>query len=104
VSQPAQPMPDPFGAPQAPWWRRLWRRERAESAPRRYLVPATILGGIAGLALPPMHGRIEGDVLLGLVTLLPPVLVNMWWKQRRRQASEQLLVFPEAGGAESDRP
>jgi hypothetical protein len=25
----------------------------------------------------------------------PPALVEIWWKQRRRRADEQVLVFPE---------
>jgi len=98
-------MEDPFGRPPTPWWRHLWRRlrggGRAESAPARYLIPATTAGGLAGLSLPSAHGHIDRIVVFGLVAALPPALVDMWWKQRRRRASERLLVFPEAGKTES---
>ncbi len=101
MTQFAESIQDPFGETRSPWWRRVWRRERAESPPRRYLVPATMLGGIAGLSLPSVHGYIEGAVIFGLVTMLPPALVGMWWKQRRRRASEELLVLPVAERTES---
>jgi len=32
------------------------------------------------------------------VFLAPLALVEIWWKQRRRRANEQLLVFPEPKG------
>src|SRR5271166_4882474 len=94
----ASMMPDPFGETQTPWWRRIWRRDRPDGAPKRYLIPATTIGGIAGLSLPAMHGHVTRAVIFALVTALPPSLVDMWWRQRRRRVAEQTLVLPEWSG------
>jgi hypothetical protein len=89
-------MSDPFGEAAAPWWRRLWRRERADGAPKRYAVPAGAAGPIAAL-LVSSHGMdVTSRVAFWCaVSITPPALVEFSWRQRRRRADEELLIFPE---------
>ncbi len=89
-------MSDPFAERPTPWWRRIWRRDGTESAPKRYAVPAGAVGPTVAL-MTSTHGmdRVT-KVVLGMVAFVaPPALVEIWWKQRRRRADERLLVFPD---------
>jgi hypothetical protein len=93
-------MPNPFGETPAPWWRRIWRGERPESAPKRYTVPAGAVGPLAALLLPNWHTTDEATkaVLVGVLLALflgPPALVETWWRARRRRASERLTLSTE---------
>jgi len=96
-------MPDPFGERSTPWRRRIWQRDDSSSPPRRYSLAAGAVGALAGRLLPSTHGidRLEEAVIFALVTGLPPCLLARWWKQRRREQAEQLLVLPSA--AHDDR-
>jgi hypothetical protein len=89
-------LPDPFGESPTPWWRRVWRRDRAGQAPKLYTVPAGAVGPIAGLLLSGWHGidHTARFVVVGVLLVVPPLPVEMWWKRRRRRTEEQLLVFP----------
>jgi hypothetical protein len=84
-------MPDPFGETQTPWWRRIWRRDRGNSAPRRYAVPAGLVGPIVALTTNTHGMDIVTKIVLGFALFVAlPALVEIWWKQRRRRADEQL--------------
>lgn len=93
-------MADPFGEAPEPWWRRMWRRERSASAPKGYAFAAGGVGSIAAFSLAQVPGIDHGAkvVLCALVTGLPPLLLETWWKPRHRRAAEQLFVLPRSSG------
>jgi hypothetical protein len=87
---------DPFGETPVPWWRSLLRSGK-RGAPKRYAAPAGALGSLSGLVLQ------SGDELdkptrlaiFAALTLIPPFLVERWWKGRERRQEERLLVVPD---------
>jgi hypothetical protein len=85
-------MSDPFGDTPTPWWRRIWRRDRPASAPKRYTVPAGAVGPLAALLLPDWYGIDHPTkLILGCALFFgPPGLVEIWWKRRQRRTAEQL--------------
>ena len=92
----AASMSDPFAERPIPWWRRIWRREGADSVPKRYAVPAGSVGPIVALTTNTHGMDIVTKVVLGFALFMAlPALVEIWWKQRRRRADERLLVFPD---------
>jgi hypothetical protein len=87
-------MTNPFAESTTPWWRRMWRA-RTDGAPKRYTVPAGAIGPVAGL-MDSAHGHdLSHNVVFFLALfVIPPALVETWWKQRRRREGERVLVFP----------
>lgn len=64
--------------------------------PRRYSVAAGALGSTGGLVLSTVHGldHVTKVGIFLLVSVLPPWLLEMRWKQKHRRESEELLVLP----------
>jgi hypothetical protein len=89
-------MTDPFAESSTPWWRRMWRRARTDSAPKRYAAPAGAIGPIVAL-MSSTHGYDLSHKIVFFFALfvVPPTLVEAWWKQHRRREDERVLVFPE---------
>jgi hypothetical protein len=84
-------MSDPFGETQEPWWRRIWRRDGADRAPRRYAVPAGLVGPMVALTTSTHGMGVVTKIVVGFVLFVAlPALVEIWWKQRRRRAEERL--------------
>jgi hypothetical protein len=84
---------NPFGEKPVPWWRSL--RSGKGGAPKRYAVPAGALGSLSGLVLQSGDG-LDKPMRLAIfaaLTLIPPFLVERWWKGRERRQEEQLLVL-----------
>jgi hypothetical protein len=87
---------NPFGEKPVPWWRPLLQSKKG-GAPRRYAAPAGALGSLSGLVLQSGDG-LDRPTRLAIVaglTLIPPFLVERWWKGRERRREEQLLVLPD---------
>ena len=87
---------DPFGETRAPWWRSLLRSGKGH-APKRYATAAGALGPTAGLFLVSGDGLDKPTriaIVAGL-TFLPPWLVEVFWRRRKRRQEERLLVLPE---------
>jgi hypothetical protein len=79
-----------------PWWRRLHRSSNGR-APKRYAAVAGAVGPMAGLLVTSGDGLdrpARGALVVGL-TLLPPSLVEVWWRNRERHKAERLLVLSE---------
>jgi hypothetical protein len=89
-------MSDPFAESSMPWWRRMWRRARTNSAPKRYAGPAGAIGPIVALGVS-THGMDLAHEIVFVFALfvIPPALVEIWWKQRTRRESERLFVLPD---------
>jgi hypothetical protein len=87
---------DPFGETQAPWWRSLLR-SRKGGAPKRYAVPAGALGSFSGLVLQSGDGLDKPTrfAIFAVLTVVPPFLVERWWKGRERLQEERLLMLPD---------
>jgi hypothetical protein len=85
-------MLDPFGQAPLPLWRRLMR---PSTAPKRYAVPAGVIGPLIALDVSP-HGMEAWLTLVVIAALFvaPPSLVELWWKQRCRREGERLLISP----------
>jgi hypothetical protein len=88
---------DPFGEKPAPWWQRMWRRDRSKGAPKRYAVAAGVLGAFTGLIVTGIHGvdHVTKGALVAFVTALPSALLETWWKRQSRRRAERLLIVPE---------
>ncbi len=86
---------DPFGEQPVSWWRRVWqRRESSTHAPKGYARIAGGLGTLMGFGAADGQGM-EHDVrvlVIAGVTVLPSVLLEVWWKQRSRRRAEQLIM------------
>jgi hypothetical protein len=87
---------DPFGETPVPWWRSLWRSGKG-AAPKRYAAPAGALGSLSGLVLQSGDGlgRPTRLAIVVALTLIPPFLVERWWKGRERRQEERLIVLPD---------
>jgi len=99
------PASNPFGEKPFPWWR-FRRTDRLNRAPKRYAMVAGGLGPFLGLALSGVSGVNKaawGLVVLGL-TLIPPLMVELWWKGRCRRRAERLLSpqLLSSGGSPSE--
>jgi len=90
-------MPNPFGEEPVPWWR-LRRRDRPNPAPKRYTIVAAGLGPMMRLLVeaPPGIDRSAWNAIVAGLTLIPPLVVELWWKRRCRTRAEQLLSVPSA--------
>lgn len=87
---------DPFGEKPVPWWRSLLRSGKGR-APKRYAGAAGALGPLSGLVLQSGDGLDKPTrfaIFAGL-TLIPPFLVECWWRGRERRREERLLVLPD---------
>lgn len=78
-----------------PWWRRLHQSSKGR-APKRYAVAAGSLGPMAGLVVTSGDGldRPARIALVAGLTLVPPWLVEVWWRMRERRR-EELPILPE---------
>jgi hypothetical protein len=87
-------VPNPFGEEPVPRWR-LRVPDRPHRPPKRYTAVAASLGPMTGLFIKgvPSIDRPTRDVVVVCLTLIPPLLVELWWKQRSRRQAEQLLVL-----------
>jgi hypothetical protein len=87
---------DPFGEVTVPWWRSLLRSGKGR-APKRYAAPAGGLGSLSGLVLQSGDGLDKPTrfAIFAALTLIPPFLVERWWKGRERRQEERLLVLPD---------
>jgi hypothetical protein len=87
---------NPFGEKPVPWWRRL-HRSRKGRAPKRYAAVAGAMGPMGGLFITSGDGldRPARVALVAGLTLLPPSLVEVWWRRRERRKADRLLVLPE---------
>jgi hypothetical protein len=91
---------DPFAEKSAPWWRAS-RQSSRKSVPKRYAIPAGVLGSLSGLGLQRGDG-LDKPTRFAIVTALavvPPFLVDRWWSERRRirerRIQERLFVLPD---------
>jgi len=86
---------NPFGEQPVSWWRRAWqRRESSTHAPKGYAGIAGGLGTLMGFGMAAVQGM-DHDVrvlVIAGVTVLPPALLEVWWKQRSRRRAEQLIT------------
>lgn len=92
--------PDPFGEKPVPWWRALLRPAKKGHAPKRYASAAGALGPLSGLVLQSGDGLDKPTrmaIFAGL-TVIPPLLVEYWWRARARREEEQLLTIPGVAG------
>lgn len=87
---------NPFGEKPVPWWRSLLRSGKG-GAPKRYAAPAGALGSLSGLMLQSGDGLDKPTrvAIVAALTLIPPFLVERWWKGRERRQEERLLVLPD---------
>jgi len=87
---------NPFGEKPVPWWRSLLRSGKG-GAPKRYAAPAGALGSLSGLMLQSGDGLDKPTrvAIVAALTLIPPFLVERWWKERERRQEERLLVLPD---------
>jgi hypothetical protein len=93
-------MSDPFGETQDPWWRRIWLRDGADSVPKRYAVPAGLVGPIAALTISTHGMDVVTKIVVGFVLFVGlPALVEIWWKQRRRREDERLSFLPDGASS-----
>lgn len=87
---------DPFGEKPVPWWR--WLRHYGKGhAPKRYARFAGVFGPLSGLILQSGDGLSKPGrlaIFAGL-SLIPPYLVERWWREHERRQEERLLVLPE---------
>jgi hypothetical protein len=87
---------NPFGENYLPWWRKLHRSSKGR-APKRYAAAAGAVGSISGLVL--HHGdgldRPTRLAIFAVLSVIPPFLVERWWRERERRQEERLLVLPE---------
>ena len=73
----------------------MWRA-RTDGAPKRYAAPAGAIGPIVALMASTHDVDLARKLVFGFVLfVVPPALVEIWWKQRHRRADERLLVFPD---------
>jgi hypothetical protein len=87
---------DPFGETPVPWWRSLLRSGKGR-APKRYVRAAGALGPFSGWVLQSGSG-LDKPMRLAIfagLSLIPPFLVERWWKGRERRQEERLLVLPD---------
>jgi hypothetical protein len=87
---------NPFGEKPVPWWRRLHRSSKGR-APKRYAVVAGSLGPMAGFVIASGDGLDKPTrvALVAGLTLVPPSLVEVWWRRRECRSKEKLLILPE---------
>jgi hypothetical protein len=87
---------NPFGEKPVPRWRSLLRPGKG-GAPKRYAAPAGALGSLSGLVLQSGDGLDKPTrfAIIVALTLIPPFLVERWWKGRERRQEERLLVLPD---------
>lgn len=86
------PVSDPFGERPVVWWRRLLKSKTGR-APKRYAVVAGAFGPISGLVLHKgdgLDGATRAAIFVAL-SLIPPFIVERWWRARERRQEEQLL-------------
>lgn len=87
---------DPFGEKPVPWWRWLLRSGKGH-APKRYARVAGFFGPLSGLLLQSGDGLDKPErlaIFVGL-SLIPPYMVERWWRERECRQDERLLVLPE---------
>jgi hypothetical protein len=94
-------MPDPFGEQPAPWWRSEWWQGlwsgANNTAPVRYSRPVAVLSALVVLVTTGDHLDLAARIVVMLLILgVPSILLERWWKERRRYESEQLMVLPDA--------
>ncbi|HLM86508.1 MAG TPA: hypothetical protein VK272_10025 [Solirubrobacteraceae bacterium] len=88
-------MSDPFAETRPPWWTRITRRKRTDEAPKRYAMLAGGVGSLATFLLAEVHlDHLTKFLVCSAIAAVPPALLEMWWKSRRRRASEQILTLP----------
>jgi hypothetical protein len=87
---------DPFGERPVPWLRSLLRSDKGH-APKRYMRFAGFFGPLSGLILQSGDGLStpERFAIFAGLSLIPPYLVERWWRERERRQDERLLVLPE---------
>lgn len=86
---------DPFGEKPVPW-RCSLRSGKKGRTPKRYAGAAGALGSLSGLVLHSGDG-LDKPARLAIfagLTLIPPYLVERWWRERERRLEERLLVLP----------
>jgi hypothetical protein len=87
---------NPFGEKPVPWWRRLHRSSKGR-APKRYAAAAGAVGSLSGLVLHSGDGldKPMRFAIFAVLTVIPPLLVERWWRERARRQEERLLVLPD---------
>ena len=77
-----------------PWWRRLSRPSKGR-APKRYAAAAGAVGSLSGLVLHSGDGLDKSVrfAIFAALTVIPPFLVERWWRYRGRRQEERLLVL-----------
>jgi hypothetical protein len=87
---------DPFCEKPVPWWRSLFRSDQGR-APKRYMGFAGFFGPFSALILQSGDGltKPERFAIFAGLSLIPPYVVERWWRERERRQGEQLLVLPE---------
>lgn len=87
---------DPFCEKPVPWWRSLLRSGKGY-APKRYARFAGFFGPLSGFILQSGDGlsKPERLVIFAGLSLIPPYVVERWWRARERRQDQRLLVRPE---------
>jgi hypothetical protein len=78
------------------WWRSLFRSDKRH-APKRYARVAGFFGPLSGLILQSGDGlsKPERLAIFAGLSLIPPYVVERWWRGRERRQDERLLVLSE---------
>jgi hypothetical protein len=87
---------DPFCEKPVPWWRSLFRSGKGH-APKRYARFVGFFGPLSGFILQSGDGlsKPERLAIFAGLSLIPPYVVERWWRARERRQDERLLVLPE---------
>jgi hypothetical protein len=95
-------MPDPFGEKTTPWWRSgawwwEWCFGSKSVVPKRYSRPVAVVSALVVASTAGVHLDLAAQIAVAVSVLgIPSLLLEWWWKQRRRVESERLVVLPEA--------
>jgi hypothetical protein len=94
-------MSNPFGEQTKPWWRDGdWWWERCfgstSVAPKRYARIVAVASAFVVFVASGTPHTLAGTIVVGALTMgIPSILLERWWKQRRRYESERLMVLPD---------
>jgi len=80
-----------FGEKPVSSWRRAWRWINTERAPKRYARTAGAVGPVAGVFLTAGDGLDKPTRVFIVVslTVIPPLVVEGWWRARERRRAER---------------
>lgn len=87
------------------WWHNEWLEgwlwSSPRTAPKRYSRPVEAVSALVAFAAVGANLDLPTKIVAGVFVMgIPSILLERWWKERRRYESERLLVLPEAGDRE----